>query len=99
MTNHVIKVTFKNGESRCDPLNELVTAGDTVQWKCDDGDLEIDFPGETPFTSMRVWSAPRGQPTSPAMLKSNNPAGTLPRPTFRVNGQLAVHSFGDVEFH
>jgi hypothetical protein len=99
MTNHVITVTFKNGESRCDPLNELVTAGDTVQWKCNDGDLEIEFPGETPFTSTQVWSAPRGQLTAQAKLKPNIPAGKLPRPTFRVNGQLAVRSFGDVETH
>ncbi len=100
MKNHVITVTFQNGESKCNPSNEFVQANDSVQWKCDDGDLEIDFEGETPFTSTQVWRALRGQLTPPAVVKSAVPANaTLPRPTFRVNGVAAVRSFGDLQTH
>ncbi len=98
MKNHVITVTFQNGESKCDPSNEFVQANDDVQWKCNDGDLEIEFQGETPFTRTQVWRALRGDLTPPAIVRPDVPASTtLPRPTFRVNGIAAVRSFGDLQ--
>jgi hypothetical protein len=100
MKNHVITVTFKNDESKCDPPNVHVQTNDIVQWKCDDGDLEIEFQGETPFTSTQVWRALRGHLTPAAVVKPGVPANTtLPRPTFRVNGTAAVRSFGDLLTH
>jgi hypothetical protein len=99
MPNHIITVTFKNGEVRCNPSRQPVRPNETVQWKCDDGDLAVDIPDETPFTLTQVWRAPRGAPTPQATVKQNVRDGTLVRPTYSVDGAVPVRSSGDLETH
>jgi hypothetical protein len=98
MKQFVVTITLENGKTICDPVSVYVGPGDIVRWRCDDGELAVDFAGDTPFTSAEVWVAGPGQLTSEAIVRSDLSSGTVFQPTISIAGTVVAASLGDIIF-
>jgi|SRR5215471_8691482 len=96
MKKHNVTVTFDGRKTKCKPGRLEVDPGDTVQWTSAEGELALDFPAETPFTSTQVWKARRGELTPIAIVKPDAPKGRVFRPTISIDAKLVAKSLGDV---
>jgi len=96
MKTILITVTFKDGQTNCDPAVVHVDPGDTVQWTCAQGHLAVDFGDDTPFTKTQLWQADAGHRTEPAVVKSTAKRGVELRPTISVAGTEVARSRGDL---
>ena len=95
MKRHIVAVSLEHGKTTCNLPVVVVDPGDTVRWTSEDGDLEVDFKDDTPFTSTKVWRAAGDQMTPVAIVKPGLTSGTRFQPTISINGNVA-ESQGDV---
>jgi hypothetical protein len=98
MKRFVVTVTFDKGQTSCVPARVEISAGDTIRWTAEDGELAVDFGNNNPFTKTQVWTAARDQMTPVATVKSDLVGGAVFQPTISINKAVVAVSLGDLIF-